>query len=234
MSQDIGIVVLTVVIVDLLWNVLGGEPISKALKMLGDTLSEIRSSVKLLEDSKRNGLERVFSVSGALGSHAHWMNRLKSARSNIDLMGYSLHVWTRGENFEDEIVKSVHAGVNVRILIMDDNNDDMEALLNIEQIKSISVAAVKEELRVTRNAFSSISDRLASSDVAGTFEFRTLKNGLIVCQLCRTDSELTMVQYLFSEVASRSPLLVIRGQDTQLFEIYMREFERLWELGEPC
>jgi hypothetical protein len=231
-SQDLAFIILTIVVVDFLWAILGGEPINQVLKMLTDTLREMRASVKLLEESKTTGLEQIYAVSGALGSHSYWMSRLASAKEKIDLMGYSLHVWTRGENFENVVVKLAQSGVKIRVLTMDENNEDLESLINSRQISSVSTAAAREEVRVVRKVFVDISNYLKGTQSSGNFEFRTLKKGVIVCQLCRTDSELTMVQYLYSVVASRSPVMLIRGQDTQLFDVYSREFERLWEIAE--
>lgn len=230
-SQDLAFITLTVVIVDFLWGVLGGEPVSRALDALEVTLQDMRMSVQLLEDSRKTGLERALSVSGAFGSHHDWMNRLRFTRSQIDLMGHSLYIWTSGENFEQEIVQLVLAGIKMRVLIMDENNEGIESIINTEQIPSVSVTGTMEQIRLARKVFKSISDRLTTLEPLGTFEFKTLPKGVIVCQLCRTDLELTMVQYLYSVVGSRSPILEIRGHDSQFFQVYMREFEQLWELG---
>lgn len=229
--QNIAFIILTVVIVDFLWQIIGGEPVRDTLTALAGTLAEMRSSVVLLEDSKRTGLHRLFSVSGALGSHREWMDRLKQARSNVDLLGYTLHVWTRGENFEQEMVALVKAGVHARILIMDETNPNLPSFVNEKQISSISVTAVQAEIGVAKKAFISIASALQKQSPLGSFEFRTLKEGLIVSQICRTDSRLTAVQYLYSVVASRSPLVDVRGSDTELFQVYMDEFDTLWELG---
>jgi hypothetical protein len=229
--QNIAFIVLTIVIVNFLWQILGGEPIRETLKALGNTLSEMRSSVSLLEDSKRTGLHRLFSVSGALGSHREWMLRLKDSRIIVDLMGYTLHVWTRGENFEQEMVTLVERGVHVRVLIMDEGNPNLSSLVNEDQILSISVNSVIEEIKVAKKAFKAIADTLQEKNPKGSYEFRVLKQGIVVTQLCRTDSHLTSVQYLYSVVASRSPLIDVRGVDSELFQVYVNEFEWLWKLG---
>jgi hypothetical protein len=39
--------------VDFLWQIIGGEPVRDTLTALAGTLAEMRSSVVLLEDSKR-------------------------------------------------------------------------------------------------------------------------------------------------------------------------------------
>ena len=230
--KTIAFIILTIVIVDFLWQIIGGEPVRETLKVLAATLAQMRSSISLLEDSKKTGLNRLFAVSGALGSHREWMQRLKESRSQIDLLGYTLHVWTRGENFEQEMISLVRAGVKARVLIMDETNPNLESFVNEDQITSISITSVQEEIKVPKKAFKSIASALENESPQGSFEFRTLKNGLIVCQLCRTDSRITAVQYLYSVVASRSPIVDVRGNDTELFQVYMTEFESLWNLGE--
>lgn len=229
--QTIAFIILTIVIVDFLWQIIGGEPVRETLTALAATLAQMRTSVVLLEDSKKTGLHRMFSASGALGSHREWMERLKESRSHIDLLGYTLHVWTRSENFEQELVSLVKAGVHVRILIMDENNQNLSSFVNEKQISSISVTAVQAEIEVAKQAFKSIEASLENEKPLGSYKFLTLKEGLVVTQICRADSRITAVQYLYSVVASRSPLVDVRGVDTELFQIYMKEFETLWKLG---
>jgi hypothetical protein len=127
---------------------LGGEPVEKAVGELGVTLDGLRTAVLLLQDSKVTGLKRIFAVSGELESHAWWMKRLRKTQKKIDLLGYSLHVWTKGEHFEDLMVARVRAGVDVRVLIMDDTNPNLNAFINEEQIKGISRNSVVEEIKV--------------------------------------------------------------------------------------
>jgi hypothetical protein len=95
------------------------------------------------------------------------------------------------------------------------------------------VSAVSEEIKAAKRTFKSIADSLNGANPTGSFEFRVLKKGLVVTQLCRTDSQLTSVQYLYYAVASRNPLVEVRGTDSELFKVYMNEFENLWKLGVP-
>ena len=103
LTGDIGVVVVTVVIIGFLWNLLGGNPVDNSINKLDLTLDEFRESVKLLEDSKKTGMVRSLAVSGEFGSHSDWMTRLKSATNTINLLGYNLLVWSKGENFEGEV-----------------------------------------------------------------------------------------------------------------------------------
>lgn len=59
-----------------------------------------------------------------------------------------------------------------------------------------------------------------------------VQRGLIVCQICRTDSEMVVVNYFYSEVASRSPVMLIQGNESKMFQVYQNEFDQLWKLNE--
>jgi hypothetical protein len=222
--SQIAFVVLTVAILDFFWNLLGGEPIKK-------TLDDLRSSVNLLSDSQSAGLMRIFSVSGRFGSFSDWMANLKSAQKNIDLMGYTLHVWTRGENFSEEVIQLTKRGVNIRVQIMSENNSTLDSLINAKQISTISFGAVKEEIRIMNKLLTDLEERTKANP--GNLTFRPVSKGLIVNQICRFDGSMTVIPYLWSITASESPLFFIQGSDSELFRIYCNEFEKLWSLNEP-
>jgi hypothetical protein len=226
---NVAFVLLTVVIVNFLWETLGGEPI-------GSAVDELRTSVKLLDDSHSSGIERILPISGTFGTHGDWMNRLKSAKESVDIMGYTLHVWTRGKDFEGEVVNLAQKGVKLRFLIMDKDNPNLGSLIN-NKIASISLDGTKRELGHMNNVFASIQNKLQqvlSPEVAKDIvSVRKVSKGLIVCQLCRIDSEMTVINYLYSDVASNNPLIVVRGKETTLFDVYEKEFNNLWELNKP-
>jgi sugar-specific transcriptional regulator TrmB len=84
-----------------------------------------------------------------------------SARSKIDLLGYTLHVWTRSENFEGDLLALVRTGVAVRVVIMDETNPNLASLVNVSQIAATSIDAVKAEIAVSKANFESIATRVA-------------------------------------------------------------------------
>ena len=149
-------------------------------------------------------------------------------------MGYTLHVWTRTSTFGADVVGLVRNGVTVRFLVMDSTNPHLEALINSQQITALNLSQVKAELEGFQNQVRSIQQEIRKlSDSKGSFEFRTVKQGLTVNQICRFDDEIRVIPYLWSVVASSSPLLVIEGATTGLFKTYQAEFENLWEINGP-
>jgi len=129
----------TVAIVSLVWKLLGGDPVDEALTDLeavsdrtkaavGDLKANIGAlktaqddvirSGSLLADSRKSGVERVHAYSTHVATQEGWMQRLISAQEYIELMGYTLLVWTKGVNFEHELAQRVRSGVRVRVLII--------------------------------------------------------------------------------------------------------------------
>lgn len=232
-TGDIAIIILTIVLVKILLDTLGGDPVQNSIKDLNLTLSDLRRSTKLLEDSKKTGLDRIYSQSGSFGTHETWMSLLTSINEKADIMGFSLLVWSKGNNFEEELVNLVQKGKHIRILTMDSDNKDLSALMNFDQIKALSEERIESEIKNFGVLMSEVQSKISNlNNVKGSFEYRTLKNGLIVSQVSIFDNVLLMNQYLYSCVASLSPLMKIEGRNTGLFKVYSNEFERIWELAE--
>jgi len=232
--QNVALVAVTVVVVEVLWTLVGREPVRAAIQELQGMLSTLRDSVQLLGDSHRTGLRRIYATSGAAGSYEDWMRRLESATRAIDLMGYTMHVCTKGAHFEDTMKHLATVGVQVRVLIMAEDNPELPAFINHRQIKGVSKDTVVTEIKAARSAFKAIAESVSKASAKGSFEIKILKAGLIVTQLVRTDSTITAIQYLYHAVASRTPLLEVYGEDTELFKRYGEEFESLWRLAEPA
>lgn len=227
-TKDISVVILTIIIINYLWNSLGGEPLEKSIEKLSQSVSNLDDSVKLLEDSKRTGLIRAFGVSGSFGSHTDWMNRFINTKSNLDIMGYTLAVWTKGNNFENEVITLAKKGVKIRILTMDANNPKLFSIINTKHIATISNEEIVESLKTTLKQFKIIEEKLEQLNLSDFYQIKTLKEGVILSQLCRTDDDLTIIPYLYTDIGARSPLLFVKGVQTELFKVYNQEFEKLW------
>jgi|ERR1044071_1563239 hypothetical protein len=217
-------VLLTVVIVNYLWEMLGGEPLSNLVVQLHD-------SIQLLQDAYKTGVRRVIHPSGTFGDHGAWMARLKQAESQLDLMGYTLHVWSRGEGFEAEVVKLVQRGVDCRVLIMSTSNPNFSAVIN-DKLAGVTERSTLGEADGAEHLFQRIAGQVSGlKEKRGSFEVRRVIEGTILCQLCRTDNKMTVIPYLYSAVAARTPLLLAEGSDSGLFKVYADEFQALWDLN---
>jgi len=233
---NLALVLIAVTLLDWLWHLAGGEPLSQSVSELKTNLdlfnSRVQASTQLLADGNATGLQRLVLRSSDLITPEGWMKRLGSAKEKVDLMGYTLHVWTKGADFEGEVLRLVHEKqARVRMLVMDKNNPLFTSFINPDKF---TVAFSRAELDEVEACANRMSQKALESRSKGSFEFRTVRTGVIPCQICRTDDEMTLIPYLYSVIASLSPLLLIRGgQTSRLFVTFANEFEELWRLNRP-
>lgn len=222
---NISFVIITIVLVNFIWGLLGGEPIE-------NLLISLRSSISLLSDSEKSGVVRVIPTSGDYGTHRDWLERLETARSNIDLLGFTLHVWTRCDGFEDALFNLISSGVKVRILLMDENNPHFNAMINTSQIKSLSIQSVKSEIVIVTELLNSLIARISqANNIKGSLEYIKVSKGLIMCQICRIDTTMSVIQYMYSVNTPQNPLIIINDANSKMFMKYLYEFDSLWELN---
>lgn len=103
-------VLLAVALLNVAFWIAGGEPTALQLERLSTNLkglgSDLLGSFEVLKDSNITGLQRILGTSRDFERKGDsWMGRLMSAREKVDLMGYSLFVWSTGQNFCDEMVR---------------------------------------------------------------------------------------------------------------------------------
>ena len=227
---NMSLILLTVVVVDRMWNLLGGDPQEKLIEKLDgsldDSMKRLDRSVTLLAHSRQSGLVDLCTISGSYATHSGWMDLLRNAKGEIDLLGYSLHSWTYSANFSNEIVKLARKGVKIRIMIMDENNSDIEAIVN-SHISTYSVDDLKREIASFKQICQEIEERFSVEEKNKPL-LSTVTQGLITCQICRFDSKICVTPYLYSVQTSESPLFIIEGENTELFERYREEFDALW------
>ena len=239
--SNIAFVVLTVVILNFLWNLLGGEPVANSLEQLTGSLQhslqgvddKLQQSFQIIQDSHSTGLVTI-STNGTL-TRNQWLERLRNAQRCVDLMGYTLLRWGKTPGFSGEVLKLVQRDVKIRVLIMDETNRHFDCFIN-EDIAGSTVDQTRKQLEVARKMFESLQQKVQAASQAkflGSFELRTVKRGLITCNICRTDTQMAVVNYLYWQQTTNSPLMLLQQNNDQvnLFQVYQDEFDQLWDLN---
>jgi hypothetical protein len=228
-------VILAVVILNVLWALLGGEPVSDAIKQMKDSFQNIdaklQQSFQIIKESSATGVVGL-SVSGKFSPDA-WAERLRNSRQQVDLMGYTLITWINTPHFENNVLKLVQKGVKIRILILDETNPHFDSFIN-SHLAGTSKDSTRIELKVAQEAFENIRQNVQKSKTAnssGDFELRTAREGVITCNICRTDDNMIVVSYMYWQQVATSPLLLIlqSQEESNLFQAYQEEFDHLWE-----
>jgi len=254
-----GFVLITVFILNIVWALLGGEPVSNAIDQLTKSFQDVDIKLQQSFQDVDARMERTFQIvdtklqesfqilkqsneTGVVGlsvtakfSPSGWAERLRNAQEEVDLMGYTLLTWIKKTNFESEVLKLVRKGVKIRVLILDETNPHFDSFVN-SHLAGTSIDGTRSDLKDARKAFENIMHKVQAAKTAnssGDFELRTTKEGLITCNICRTDANMIVVSYMYWQQAVTSPLLLIlqSQEEPNLFQAYKEEFERLWELN---
>lgn len=234
-------VILAVVILNFLWSLLGGEPISNELKQLTEKMErslqtvdhKLQQSFEIVNDSHATGVVGL-SISGKFPPTL-WVEKLRNAQQEVDLMGYTLLTWINTPDFEGDILKLVRKGVKIHVLIMDQANPNFSSFINCD-LPGTSIERTTQELQDAHKVFENVRlkvQAMKSADSSGDFEVRAARKGLITCNLFRADTEMVVVNYIYWQQAVMSPLILVQhgNEESNLFQIYQKEFDHIWELN---
>ena len=220
---NLGVIILTVVIVNFLWSMVGGEPMEKMLE-------DITKTFKLVSDGYNDGMRRAILSSNKFNTYGGWAELLKKADKKVDMMGYSLHNWCKSEKFEEILSELESKGVEIRIMIMDPENPAFDAGLNYEGVSGVTRESMVQET-VTCEKCVKEARTMCKEGKTSTIQYVKIKKGLTESQIIRIDNYVYVIPYLYSMHTSDSPLFVYEAQDGGFFYKYVKEFEGLWKLN---
>lgn len=113
--KDVGIVVGAVALINILWNIFGGEPLTEQI----DQLKQLNI---LMRDADNSGLAGVFARAADVKSD-QWLSLIQNSKSHIDISGHTLYEISDSEQLCKALLERVKSGVNVRLLINYENHD---------------------------------------------------------------------------------------------------------------
>ena len=106
---QIGLVIGTIVLVDWLWGLVGGEP-------LAAQIDELKSLYELQRDADRTGLAGIYLRGNELNV-SYWEKQILECKSNIDMVAETAFEISEQVRLMNAIVDRIKHGVKVRILI---------------------------------------------------------------------------------------------------------------------
>lgn len=220
---NIAFIFLTIVIVNYVWSFLGGDPVENLLK-------EGLGAYELYSDGFECGLLRANPKASAYATAPEWMEIIGKANNSVDMMGYSLRTFTDSKDFERTLKEVAERGVQVRIMIMHEDNEHLPAGLN----KNVAVSlSTRKDIALCKECVKSAINSLAE-DKKSNIQFRLIKSGITEMQIIRVDDMLFVTPYMYSMNTSDSPLFVCREQKKGYYPKYHYEFNALWKLNEPA
>jgi hypothetical protein len=175
--------------------------------------------------AERGDAAKLYGQAVDFGGHPAWLHTLEETHGTFDLMSVAFKLWRDCRNFPDVLRAKIDAGCQVRILLMDPQNPQLEHLVN-SGISGQSIERVRRNIDDMSRFFEDAIRGLPSA------QLRYMKKGGQHFQLVLTDRVALLNQYLFSETSRHSPLWTIPSA-LPLYKTLQQEFHALWELNAP-
>ncbi len=216
--KDFGVVIVSLTVVDLLWQLVGGEPLSKEIE-------EMRNLNTLTRQAHESGLEEVGSKRTKL-TDAWNLHSISQCRQAIDMCGHTLFTLIENQSFLHALIEQAKRNVKVRLLIYAPDNPALQTNINPAALETST-----GQMRNSWATFNAERNKLSKEHKAN-FEVRRLHSRAMHASIVRIDDRLTALGYLNSKYTAESPIYAIKGSDKPLFRIYAEEFDFCFGLGD--
>lgn len=178
------------------------------------------------EDIPFNQRVRFLPQANKFGSSESWIELLNSTHEVFDIMGINLRSWSKTKGFRDYLNEKAANGCSIRVLIA---HQDYELINNLADYSSPEVSRdnIITDINSMARYFTDFPDKHQN------IKFRRLTKGCMHFQLCRTDDQITFIQYMYSQKPSYCPLWQFsKNANEQIYNLMTQEFNELWELNE--
>ncbi|NUO81087.1 hypothetical protein HUU05_13490 [candidate division KSB1 bacterium] len=200
--KDFGVVLLSIVVLDFIWNAVGGDFSRK--------------------DFQSNGVSKVYLTPDEAEKDFSWIELVKKAKKRIDLQGLTLNYLATKQEFMTALRERIIAGVEVRVVLMSPDNpisNDAQHFLYPEDLKagSKTSSAIFKRLEYEINGIES---------KRGQFTLLLSKEHSISIALRRFDDKLFVIHYQLNRHTADTPVYLIReGENSELFHSYLTSFD---------
>lgn len=238
---------LAVVIIEVIWKFVGGDPKEIQLTKLSEFVTDIdtqsakideriiglshsvqnlEDTVDVVEKSRVVGLSEVYDCAGNFGGQGEWLNLLDGANQSVDMMGRTLAGWLSADANFDKLVQRKITDDNVcfRWLIMCEKNRYLD-LLEEDGIRLDE--QIKHRIPVMSDKLRRIKDELPE-DRKDNLLIKKFQKVPLYCSTLRIDDRYLITPYLHSTGSSTCPLIGFSGDKSPWAKIFDREFEEIW------
>ena len=229
---SLGTTVIAVVVVNFLWSKSGGEPVQRIME-------DMRGASELFSDAFETGLRRVHQVRRIDYEEQH---RLISTAKSVSILSLIFKV-AQSQELKRSLRKCVENGGRIRILLSRpnidiENKDKVPSPFRLRQYAEgdFGIDRMHRELQDTLNFLRTIENDIKtdSPEKAHCFEYKVLSKYAIYFSMTCIDDRLQVSHYSNKRRGVDSPTMLIEkvASSRSLFNVYMEEFEYLWDKAE--
>ncbi len=229
---SIGSTIVAVVMVNFLWSKSGGEPVQRIIE-------EMRGASELFSDAFETGLRRVHHVRRVDYEEQH---RLISTAKSVSILSLIFKV-AESQELKRSFRKCVKNGGRIRILLskpyMDiECIDKVPSPFRLRQYAEgdFGIDRMHREIKDTLKFLGIIKNNVKTDnpEKAHCFEYRVISKYAIYFSMTCIDDRLRVSHYSNKSRGVDSPTMLIEkvASPRSLLNVYMEEFEYLWDKAE--
>ena len=218
--KDIGVVIFSLALVDMIWDRFGGDPVRVQITKLAETTT---GALEIVQQAHAAGLAQVIPRIGNV-SDDELVKWIATSQLQIDMCAYTLYYFFEREKLARALHERVRAGVPVRILIGDPSNANL-----FSNVQPQTRRAMEGQMRFVAESISKWTSKPAVP--ASQAVARKLSAGSLNLSVLRFDDRMIVLHYLWTCFTSETPSILVQGQDKPLFQIYAGEFDHLFGTG---
>ncbi len=222
---------LAVALIQVLWDFLGGDPMEARIE-------RIEGAMRIIADLSDSdiGIERIWPTrkiwaKDPVAGLDYWQDLVCRSREVKIISNTFWNNWLKDDKLVEGFFKSFgeksafklllyHPNSYVQRLRRQDETKDPKDEMQNEIVSSLKMLAEK------RNDIKNPSNKKK-------LEVRLTHSCVHYVQLIRADNQMLIALYLSGHGGSPSPTMQLRGPRSEYFDTYDKQFEILWNRGEP-
>ncbi|MGH7492632.1 MAG: hypothetical protein ACREOO_09575 [bacterium] len=203
-TKDFAVVLLSIVLLDLLWNAAGGD------------FNQARNNLR--------GLSKVYLEPEEVDKDISWIDLARKAHHEIDLQGLTLSFLSTNEDFIKVLKERIIAGIRVRVVVMAPDNPIIQKSSGVKHF--LYPDTLKTQSKTTAEIFERLQEELNNiKPQKGKLTFLLNKTLPMSIAIRRFDDQLFLLPYLWNKNTLNTPVFLIEGSNNRLFQIYVDSFE---------
>lgn len=219
--KDVGVVVLGLVVIDIVWQLVGGDPVQNSLVALGDRMrTSVGKMLRLSEFTRKADPLGVIAIACDEDALPLKLPRLiENASQSVDISGWCLLMIMEHSEVQRALERALKRGVVVRILMSDPDAAWLQAMNKPNNLEGVRTTA-----RQMLTPLKSLARQGAL--------VRQLRDRAMTVSMLRFDEFMQVMPYLVSETSAHSPRFHVQKAESHLFRAWQREFEYTFGVGE--
>ena len=226
---NIGLSMISTVIVYFLLNFLSDDPMTPVINKVNEISDELSSSIELIKSSEETGIIKAWNTRSDFPI-TEWIKRINNSEGDIAIFCYEMAFLIDDSNFDDAIIRKLRAGDSVRILLGKPGG----VCIHARTVEEKNEGNIDERIERAARRLLSINAKLPE-DTPHKVEVRYHDTPLYA-SIYDFGSTMIVTPQLYAQRGALAPILELRKTMNPqcMYNKYNNMFEEIWHDSEEA